>query len=49
MLKKGLVADPVILDGILDPMNPPVLDETWKDVKLVYHSQNSKKLYDPPG
>jgi hypothetical protein len=44
MLKKGLVADLVILDGILDPMNPPVVDETWKDGKLVYHRQNPEEI-----
>jgi len=36
MLKKGLVADLVILDGELDPQNPPVVAETWKDGVRVY-------------
>lgn len=36
MLKKGLVADLVILDGNLDLENPPVVAETWKAGKKVY-------------
>ncbi len=36
MLKKGLVADLVILEGELDPKNPPVVAETWKDGVRVY-------------
>ena len=36
MIKKGLVADLVILDGNLDPENPPVVTETWKAGKKVY-------------
>lgn len=40
MLKKGLVADLVILEGELDPRNPPVVDETWKSGRLVYKRQN---------
>lgn len=40
MLKKGLVADLVILEGDLDPENPPVVAETWKAGRKVY----SKKM-----
>jgi len=40
MLKKGLVADLVILEGALDPRNPPVVDETWKDGRIVYRRQD---------
>jgi len=40
MLKKGLVADLVILKGALDPENPPVVDETYKDGRLVFKRQN---------
>lgn len=36
MLKKGMVADLVILEGSLDPENPPVVTETWAAGKLVY-------------
>ena len=36
MIKKGLVADLVILDGNLDPGNIPVVTETWKAGKKVY-------------
>jgi len=36
MLKKGLVADLVILEGDLDPENPPVVVETWKAGRKVY-------------
>jgi predicted amidohydrolase YtcJ len=36
MLKTGLVADMVILEGELDPENPPVVSETWKTGKKVY-------------
>lgn len=36
MLAKGLVADFVILDGLLDPKSPPVVDETWIGGKQVY-------------
>lgn len=36
MLKKGLVADMVILEGDLDPENPPVVAETWKAGRKVY-------------
>jgi len=36
MLTKGLVADFVILDGLLDPKSPPVVDETWIGGKQVY-------------
>jgi hypothetical protein len=35
-LKKGLVADFVILEGNLDPENPPVVAETWKAGRKVY-------------
>lgn len=36
MLKKGMVADLVILEGNLDPKNPPVVAETWAAGKRVY-------------
>lgn len=36
ILKKGLVADLVILDGDLDPEKPPVIVETWKAGRKVY-------------
>lgn len=36
MLKKGLVADLVVLEGNLDPKNPPVVAETWITGKRVY-------------
>ncbi len=36
MLKKGLVADLVVLEGDLDPENPPVVAETWKAGRRVY-------------
>lgn len=36
MLKKDLVADMVILEGDLDPENPPLVAETWKAGKKVY-------------
>lgn len=36
MLKKGMVADLVILEGNLDPKNPPVVAETWVAGKQVY-------------
>lgn len=36
MLKKGLIADMVILEGELNPENPPVVSETWKAGKKVY-------------
>jgi predicted amidohydrolase YtcJ len=36
MLKKGLVADLVILEGDLCSENPPVVAETWKAGKKVY-------------
>lgn len=42
MLKKGLVADMVILEGELDPENPPVVSETWKAGKKVYSRVKSK-------
>jgi predicted amidohydrolase YtcJ len=29
MLKKGMVADLVVLEGGLDPKNPPIVAETW--------------------
>jgi len=44
ILKKGFVADLVILDGALDPENPPVVDETWKDGMLVYRRSNPGKV-----
>jgi predicted amidohydrolase YtcJ len=44
MLKKGLVADLVILEGALDPRNPPVVDETWKDGRMVYRHQSSGNI-----
>lgn len=37
MLREGLVADFVILDGDLDPTHPPVVDETWIAGRQVYH------------
>ncbi|WP_304910296.1 amidohydrolase [Methanocorpusculum sp.] len=43
MLKGGLVADLVILAGELDPQNPPVVDETWKDGRIVYRRENTGK------
>lgn len=36
MLKKGMVADLVVLEGNLDPKNPPVVSETWVAGKKVY-------------
>jgi predicted amidohydrolase YtcJ len=36
MIKKGLVADLVILEGNLDHGNMPVVTETWKAGKKVY-------------
>ena len=36
MLKKGLVADLVILEGDLDPDHPPRVAETWKAGRKVY-------------
>ncbi|WP_245837413.1 MULTISPECIES: amidohydrolase [Methanobacterium] len=36
MLKKGLAADLVILEGDLDQENPPVVAETWKTGRKVY-------------
>jgi len=36
MLKKGMVADFVILNGNLDPKNPPIVTETWEAGKQVY-------------
>jgi predicted amidohydrolase YtcJ len=36
MLKKGMVADLVVLEGNLDPKNPPVVVETWVAGKQVY-------------
>ena len=36
MLKEGLVADLVILDGELDVNNPPTVYETWKFGEKVY-------------
>lgn len=36
MLKKGMVADLVVLEGSLDPKNPPVVAETWVAGKRVY-------------
>ncbi len=44
MLKKGLVADLVILDGDLDPANPPVVAETWKNGMKVYSRQAKQDL-----
>jgi hypothetical protein len=43
MLKKGFVADLVLLEGELDPKNPPVVDETWKDGRIVYKRENTGK------
>ncbi len=36
MLREGLVADFVILKGDLNPVDPPVVDETWIAGKRVY-------------
>lgn len=36
MLKKGMVADLVVLEGKLDPKNPPVVAETWVAGKQAY-------------
>lgn len=36
MLRKGLVADLVILEGELDPKKPPFVAETWANGKKVY-------------
>ncbi|MDD1727841.1 MAG: amidohydrolase [Methanospirillum sp.] len=36
MLAEGMVADFVILDGLLDPLSPPVVSETWIGGKRVY-------------
>lgn len=36
MLKKGLVADMVILEGELNPEDPPFVVETWKNGKKVH-------------
>lgn len=36
MLKKGMVADLVILDGNLDHKNSPIVTETWEAGKRVY-------------
>jgi hypothetical protein len=44
MLKEGLVADLVILEGALDPLNPPVVDETWKDGRVVYRRHKTEKI-----
>ena len=41
MLKRGLVADLVILEGALDPRNPPVVDETWKDGRIAYRRRST--------
>lgn len=49
MLKKGLVADLVILEGLLGPLNPPVVNETWKDGRRVYRRQNAGTLNESPG
>ncbi|MCK9579757.1 MAG: amidohydrolase [Methanoregula sp.] len=38
MLKEGLVADLVILEGELDPAHPPRVAETWRDGELVYRA-----------
>ena len=38
MLKAGLVADLVILDGDLDPMHPPRVAETWRNGEMVYRA-----------
>jgi predicted amidohydrolase YtcJ len=42
MLKKGLVADVVILEGDLNPEEPPVVVETWKNGKKVYSRVKNK-------
>jgi len=38
MLKTGLVADLVVLEGELDPANPPCVAETWQSGKQVYRA-----------
>lgn len=38
MLKEGLVADLVILEGDLDPAHPPRVVETWRNGKQVYRA-----------
>ena len=43
MLKKGMVADLVLLKGELDPEHPPIVDETWKDGRLVYQREAPEK------
>jgi hypothetical protein len=41
MLKKGLVADLVILKGELDPAHPPRVAETWRNGKRVYRASET--------
>ena len=43
MLKIGMVADLVLLKGELDPEHPPIVDETWKDGRLVYQRERPEK------
>jgi hypothetical protein len=38
MLKEGLVADLVILEGELDPAHPPRVAETWRNGEPVYRA-----------
>lgn len=38
MIREGLVADLVILDGDLDPVHPPRVTETWRNGSLVYRA-----------
>ena len=40
MLREGLVADFVILEGGLDPAHPPRVDETWRNGERVYRVGN---------
>lgn len=39
MLKEGLVADLVILEGDLDPADPPRVVETWRNGEQVYRAE----------
>ncbi|HMK48163.1 MAG TPA: amidohydrolase [Methanocella sp.] len=39
MLKPGMVADLVVLDGVFEPKNPPAVAETWKAGARVYQRQ----------
>lgn len=43
MLAEGMVADFVILDGLLDPVSPPVVAETWIGGTRVYCRDNREQ------